>query len=681
MAPKYNILLCDLYHDYRPNHICIPLGVGFIASYLDQELGDKVSTEIFKSPGDLSTRLNDKGTVNLVGFSNYSWNVNLNKHYQNRIKNERPDTVIIEGGPHIRIDSQGIKSYLQKNHQVDFYVMLEGEFATKNLILELLEHKNVDALKTAKADIPGIAYLHNNELVYTPLTSSKTALEKIPSPYLTGKLDKFLSNPNYIPLLETNRGCPFACTFCAWGISVLNKVRKFETKRVLDEIDYVRQRSKSAMWYFTDANYGMFERDIEIAHAIKSAVNNSNYFSTLSVNWAKNSSKFCTQISHILSGISEPLIAVQSTDQQVLKAIKRANIKMNTMTDMVSQSQQDGIPMTTDVLAGLPNETFDSHLNTLRDVFSLGFQSFNVGLIRMLPGSEMETQLSRELYSLETKFRYIAGFMGIYDGVPICEIEESIVKTSSMSFEETLKIRLIHFVSWALWNSGLAQPLLRYLYKNYDINPLDAMMELFESDLAQITSLFNKYTDESKNEWYDTEKDAIEKFMSNCSHGNVNEALKLNLKYLAEIMQNKDVAKALLEKIAEIVDDPVADEMAKFSLDRLIFLDQLTKEKRVQYSDRMTRALKEIYPSLEIETNECMFSIDTKKFTLLKNEICDQEFIVDPSRGLTILLQRYGTKLQYEQSFGGSQINLETEFFDSFDYADQLNMQSKKSSA
>ena len=105
---------------------------------------------------------------------------------------------------------------------------------------------------------------------------------------------------------------------------------------------YVRRRSKSSMWYFTDANYGMFERDIEIAHAVRAAVSNSNYFSTLSVNWAKNSSKYCTQIAHILSGISEPLIAVQSTDQEVLKAIKRANIKMETMTDMVVQSQQDG---------------------------------------------------------------------------------------------------------------------------------------------------------------------------------------------------------------------------------------------------------------------------------------------------------------------------------------------------
>ena len=51
----------------------------------------------------------------------------------------------------------------------------------------------------------------------------------------------------------------------------------------------------------------------------------------------------------------------------------------------------------------------------------------------------------------------------------------------------------------------------------------------------------------------------------------------------------------------------------------------------------------------------------------------DPDYIADPTRGLTVLLQSYGTKLQYEQSFGGGHLNLETEFYDSFDYADQLN--------
>jgi len=37
-------------------------------------------------------------------------------------------------------------------------------------------------------------------------------LDEIPSPYLTGVLDKFFDG-KLAPFIETNRGCPFTCSF------------------------------------------------------------------------------------------------------------------------------------------------------------------------------------------------------------------------------------------------------------------------------------------------------------------------------------------------------------------------------------------------------------------------------------------------------------------------------------
>jgi radical SAM superfamily enzyme YgiQ (UPF0313 family) len=68
--------------------------------------------------------------------------------------------------------------------------------------------------------------------------------------------------------LETNRGCPYACTFCDWGSLTYNKVKKFELERVFDELEWMARRNFD--WIsITDANFGMYpERDGMIADKI-----------------------------------------------------------------------------------------------------------------------------------------------------------------------------------------------------------------------------------------------------------------------------------------------------------------------------------------------------------------------------------------------------------------------------
>ena len=53
---------------------------------------------------------------------------------------------------------------------------------------------------------------------------------EIPSPMLSGVFDDIIkNNPDYVfnITLETNRGCPFQCTFCDWGSLTYAKIRKF----------------------------------------------------------------------------------------------------------------------------------------------------------------------------------------------------------------------------------------------------------------------------------------------------------------------------------------------------------------------------------------------------------------------------------------------------------------------
>ena len=67
-------------------------------------------------------------------------------------------------------------------------------------------------------------------------------LNEIPSPYLNGMLDEFFED-RWMPVLETNRSCPYRCTFCAWGIGT-QKLMRFSEERVLTEIEYIAERCK-----------------------------------------------------------------------------------------------------------------------------------------------------------------------------------------------------------------------------------------------------------------------------------------------------------------------------------------------------------------------------------------------------------------------------------------------------
>jgi len=67
--------------------------------------------------------------------------------------------------------------------------------------------------------------------------------------------------PLQLAVFETNRGCPFRCTYCYWA-AYNAKVHKFSANRVFDEYMVVRNRSRSSicrrqLWHM--------ERDVDIA--------------------------------------------------------------------------------------------------------------------------------------------------------------------------------------------------------------------------------------------------------------------------------------------------------------------------------------------------------------------------------------------------------------------------------
>ena len=70
------------------------------------------------------------------------------------------------------------------------------------------------------------------------------------------------------PLIQTSRGCPYACTFCHDGIGYMNKTPRFTQERINQELDYMSERAKVSGLSLADLNWGMFPEDIKTAQHI-----------------------------------------------------------------------------------------------------------------------------------------------------------------------------------------------------------------------------------------------------------------------------------------------------------------------------------------------------------------------------------------------------------------------------
>ena len=248
-----------------------PLNVGFVAAYASKVFGPQVDIQIFKYVDDLEQAIQE-APPDILGMSNYPWNFSLGMEFFRMAKALSPQTICVMGGPNIPLEDEGRVDFIKRNELIDFYAYLEGEEAFSALITRAIE-TGLDREKMKSEPIDGFIHrMGGDEVMKGIMLPRRRALDEIPSPYLTGFMDKFFDG-KLSPMMETNRGCPFSCTFCHEGNQLISKVNFFSIERVKEELDYIAAAVKRAPILisnltFADPNFAMYERDIEIVEHI-----------------------------------------------------------------------------------------------------------------------------------------------------------------------------------------------------------------------------------------------------------------------------------------------------------------------------------------------------------------------------------------------------------------------------
>jgi len=552
------IYLADLVYDTVKTNYVVPLNIGYLAAQLDAELGGAVEISLFKHPTRLEAALK-QAPPDLLGLSNYSWNHRLNNVFLALFARVNPGGVSVMGGPHIRCAPEDIEAFLRARPNLDYYTPGEGERPLTRLVRALLAKERFPAplgCATIRAGGSPAGERRSGPLRFEaePFSSGTREID-LPSPYLTGWLDPFLADPNMIPLLETNRGCPFSCTYCTWGDSALSRVKRRDIETVRAEIDHIAEHSAGQVtWIFCDANFGLLPRDVDIARMIRKTMDAKGFPVYVYLWHSKNTSQRNIEIAGIVGETSKALVAIQSADPKVLEKVGRKNIKLSGMLEQVRYYHQRGVEVKTDILLGLPGETRESHFNSLKAGFDLGFDFLEATNIRMLPGSVFETPAYRAEHGIQTKFRPIFGACGVYDGQRVFEIEEGVRATSAMTEAELNAFKVHHWFIYFGWNSGMFRPALRFGQVR-GANPVGVINHLAATHRPELRALFDGLLEESMGEWFAEEEAFLAHYETPENFERLRDFLKLNYAYIARMIQRPATVDVLLEELRRVLED------------------------------------------------------------------------------------------------------------------------------
>ena len=510
---KHDIWISDLTHTAQGiSAHTFPLGASYVFAYAKQELGKDFNLKLFKFPSDLNIALRER-SPKMLCFSNYSWNFELSCKFAFLAKQRDPSVVTVFGGPNFPTELGEKIKFISKHPEIDFIVELEGELAFVDLVKNLIDYDfNVKNLKKNRKKIINTCYLNEDHLISGPIDRIKD-INILPSPYLTGALDDFFKLP-LVPMIETTRGCPFSCTFCADGLASKNKVHRYDPERTKEEIHYLVKRVKNmSELTITDLNFGMYKQDLVTANVIAGIQKDYNYPTILSANVGKNQPERTMEVAKILKGWTLGA-SIQSTDHQVLKAIKRSNISAAAYQKFIDfGNSQESDRTHTEIIVALPGDTKEKHLESLRFGIENNVKHFRMYQAILLPGTEMASVESRKKYGLITKFRIRPGCIGGYEILDnkysVAEIEEIVVGNNTMSVDDYVDCRLMNLVIEAFFNNFIFEELFSML-RSIKISPLDCLIYLKNHPKLhskKIKEIFDKFVVET-NDLFDTWEEA-----------------------------------------------------------------------------------------------------------------------------------------------------------------------------
>ena len=439
--------------------IFLPLAVGSLIACakadpaLDAVYDFKEPIFIREDPALVLSRIEEPY---LVGFSNYIWNFEYNKLLARRIKEKYPDCIILFGGHQITADG----AILNEVPYLDIAAFSEGEESFPLLLRALHE-------RTPLRSVPNIAFRENGGITATEKRFPPSL--DLPSPYLTGVYDSIFEHYpdlSFNAVIETVRGCPYACAYCDYGV-VNCKVRAFSEERALAELRWVSEHGISHV-SVADANFGMFARDERFVDEMVRLHNETGVLKNFQTSYAKNSNDRVFSITKKLNdcGMNKgTTLSFQSMDPTVLENIHRKNISVSLFTDLLKKYNEAGIATYSELILGLPGETVQTLVDGIDVLLDAGqHNAIYIHNCEWLPLADMGSVEYMKKHGLRTVRVPLNHPHRTVEENEIPEYSHIIIATDSMPPEDWVRMNIYSMAVQTFHHEGLLLFFALYLH-------------------------------------------------------------------------------------------------------------------------------------------------------------------------------------------------------------------------
>jgi putative methyltransferase len=473
---RKKILISEL--NAIPERTYVPYVWGILRSYVHHDFPQLNESFQWLDPIFDSTSAREAvqpylGTpIDVLGLSCYTWNWDRSCTIAQLVKERNPGCLVVAGGPHPDYRSQ---SFFDEHPYIDLVVVNDGEIAFAK-ILETVDRGGHDF-----QPIPGVVVRGPDGRPSMAVPPIKPTVFQH-SPYL--QYAEFYERiirerPDACCIAwETNRGCPYSCSFCDWGSNTLSKIRSFDLERVRAEAEWIFKQP-IVIAFLTDANFGILPRDLEIAEILSELRRKHHGPSVFTYSPAKNNPERTVAIAKRFARAGLATIhylAIQHTHPDVLAATERSNISSEKQKEIVRELLADGVPITVQLIVGIPGDSVDKWAQVFADLMSWGVhEDYMVAEYALLPNAPAADPEFRAKWQHRTVRRYTRNF-----GLHRRKGEERdrfqvdlIVECRTFTRLDWARMRIYSSFVIALHNSGYTRRIAQYLRFSHDVSYRD----------------------------------------------------------------------------------------------------------------------------------------------------------------------------------------------------------------